>query len=649
MKTARERFKGYLKRRYGDRSTPKHYLNDVDIFIQTIGTKKPSEISSRDVDRFITMQAEKGLMAATINRRLASLHTFFEYLASEDGEVMGANPVKWVRHRVAEGSYLPRDASDETVAKLFGVIEKARDRAMFGLMVGAGLRVGEVAKLKYADLTPPAIATECARLRVCGKGQKERLVWLTPRWYGEVVAWLGQREASSNEYLFISQRQEPLSVAGIQYCLNQYCHTAGIELTCHQLRHTFARRLAEQKMPTESIALLLGHAKVSTTQRYTAGANPDLRAAFLEAMNAAEGQVVVPSPLPLSSSRAPRQEKRDPQHLQEALVALNCLPDWLQESLHSLFRRRWRNWQAHTAAKLAAQLRNNLIRHWQWLIAEYNLTGWADLQRSHLEEWMQARFAAGLTAKSVHSEFSLVKACLLEAVELGIPLSPQLLRVKAPQLPALLPRFLAPTDYQRLQHKVLQETEAPTFQAALDRAWFLTLCHTGLRCSELLDLRLADLDFSHRRLFVNSGKNGDERLVYLTPPLLSALARYLALRPQTDDDHLWLLADASPLRVAQVGYRLQKWGQACAVHVSPHRLRHTFATQLINQGMPLASVAKLLGHRKLDMTQHYARLYDETVKVQFETAAAHIDGILAVAWPQSPLPEPIETQIEVFT
>jgi hypothetical protein len=49
------------------------------------------------------------------------------------------------------------------------------------------------------------------------------------------------------------------------------------------------------------------------------------------------------------------------------------------------------------------------------------------------------------------------------------------------------------------------------------------------------------------------------------------------------------------------------------------------------------------------MTQHYARLYDETVKVQFETAAAHIDGILAVAWPHSSLTEPIETQFSHFT
>lgn len=649
MIRARERFSAYLHRRYSDRSTPKHYLNDLDMFIRTTEQKNPQDVTSRDVNSFIEQQLAKGLKPSTINRRLASLHTFFEYLASEDGEDAMLNPVKWLRHRLQEGSYLPRDAADETVDKLFFVIAKPRDRAMFGLMVGAGLRVGEVAQLSCTDLSNPDKASDYARLRVRGKGQKERIVWVTPRWYKEITAWLSERKATSCEHLFLNQRQQPLSVAGIQYCLKQHCRQAKIKLSCHQLRHTFARRLAEQRMPVESIALLLGHAKVSTTQRYIAGANPDLRDAFLQAMDALEQEEVVPSALPLGGSRAPRREKRDPQCLQSALMALNCLPTWLQPTVHSYFKRRWRNWKAHTAPKLAAQLRNNLIRHWQWLIEAYGLSSWDDLKRSHIEAWMQNRLESGLTAKTVHTDYSLIKGCLLEAVELEIPLSPHLFRVKSPKLPALLPRFLPPADSLALQQTVHQETEADTFEAALDRAWFLMLVQTGIRSGELLDLRLGDLDFSHRRLFVNSGKNGDERVVYLTPTLTAALARYLAYRPDTPDDHLWLLPDGCQLHGNQVRYRLKKWGEACSVHVSPHRLRHTFATQLVNQGMPLASVAKLLGHRKLDMTQHYARLYERTVKEQFETAVAHIEGIFAVDWPQLAQNEPITMPSLQFT
>ena len=650
MKKARERFSSYLHRRYSDRSTPKHYLNDLDMFIRTIEQKQPKDVTSHDVDSFIEQQLARGLVPATINRRLASLHTFFEYLASEDGEDATLNPVKWLRHRLEEGSYLPRDVADEIVDKLFAVIIKPRDRAMFGLMVGAGLRVGEVAELNYADLSQPDQTSDCARLLVRGKGQKERVVWVTPRWYREIIAWLSVRKETSCEHLFLNQRQAQLSVAGIQYCLKQHCRQAGIDISCHQLRHTFARRLAEQRMPVESISLLLGHAQVSTTQRYTAGANPDLRDAFLQAMDALEQKDVAPTVLPIGSSRAPRREQRDPHLLQAALTALdNNLPLWLQPTIHSYFKRRWRNWKPHTAPKLAAQLRNDLIRHWQALIEANKLSGWDDLKRSHIEAWLQKRLEAGLKAKTVHSEYSLIKACLLEAVALEIPLSPHLFRIQPPKLPTLLPRFLPPVASQALQQTVYQETENDSFAAALDRAWFLMLFQTGVRCSELLDLRLGDLDFSQRRLFINSGKNGDERVAYLTPALTASLARYLACRPANDDDHLWLLADGTPLQGNQVSYRLKKWGDACSVNVSPHRLRHTFATQLVNQGMPLASVAKLLGHRKLDMAQHYARLYESTVKEQFETAVTHIEGILAVDWPQLAQNEPISVPILQFT
>ncbi len=649
MIKAREQFSAYLHRRYSDRSTPKHYLNDLDMFIRTTTQKKPQDITSRDVDSFIEQQLAKGLAPATINRRLASLHTFFEYLASEDGELAALNPVKWLRHRLKEGSYLPRDVADETVDKLFAVIKKPRDRAMFSLMVGAGLRVGEVAQLNCVDLSKPDEAGGYARLLVKGKGQKERVVWVTPRWYTEITAWLNERKETSCQRLFLNQRQRQLSVAGIQYCLKQHCRQAGIDISCHQLRHTFARRLAEQRMPVESIANLLGHAKVSTTQRYIAGANPDLRDAFLQAMDALEREDVVTSALPTGGSRAPRREKRDPELLQAALAALEELPIWLQPTLHSYFKRRWRNWKPHTAPKLAAQLRNNLIRHWRVLIETNRLSSWDDLKRSHIEEWMQKRLESGLTAKTVHTDYSLIKGCLVEAVEMEIPLSPHLFRAKPPKLPALLPRFLPPADSQALQQVVQQETAADTFDAALDRAWFLMLFQTGVRSGELLDLRLGDLDFSHRRLFVNSGKNGDERVVYLTPALTASLARYLACRPANDDDHLWLLVDGSQLQGNQVRHRLKKWGEICSVHVSPHRLRHTFATQLVNQGMPLASVAKLLGHRKLDMTQHYARLYERTVKEQFETAVAQIEGILAVDWPQLVQNEPTAIPILQFT
>jgi site-specific recombinase XerD len=79
--------------------------------------------------------------------------------------------------------------------------------------------------------------------------------------------------------------------------------------------------------------------------------------------------------------------------------------------------------------------------------------------------------------------------------------------------------------------------------------------------------------------------------------------------------------------------RLRNWGTLCQVTVTPHRLRHPFATRLINRGMALESVRKLLGHTSLDMSQHYARLHDSTVKAHFASAAATLEGIPISDWP----------------
>jgi site-specific recombinase XerD len=634
MKEEQERFAVYLQRRYGDRSTPKHYLNDIKMFIEQVGEKEPCQVTSQDVERFIDGQIARGLRPTTINRRLASVHTFFEFIADEAGDKAESNPVRWSRHRLQEGSKLPRDLREAEVNKLFAVIDDVRDRAMFGLMVGAGLRVGEVASVTISALESPPSPQQQARLRVCGKGRKERIVWLTPSWYAAVQEWLARRPASEYPHIFLNQHGRPLSVDGIQYRLKGYSQQTGIRVSCHQLRHTFARRLAEQRMPTESIAELLGHTNISTTQRYTAGADPDLRDAFLAAMTTIDNAPrTEPTPDCSVPHRSSPGERADPHLLSQAFERLSILPDWLQPVLRSYFQRRWNNWRPHVAAQLALILSSQLVRSWRWLVQECQLSDWQDLQRSHLEAWLAARQEGGIKASTIRTELSTLKACLREAMDQDVSLSANLLRIKPPAQQQLLPRYLPPSQMQRLQQTVWNETQDGTLLSALSRAWFLTLAHTGVRLSELLNLRTGDIDFTMQRLFIDGGKSGDERVVYLTASLTAHLAHYLVQRPTVDDNHLWISAAGTPLATYQVASSLRCWGDVCGVHVTPHRLRHTFATQLVNQGMPLASLAKLLGHRTLNMTQHYARLYEHTVKEQFETAMQHVEGILAADWP----------------
>ena len=499
-----------------------------------------------------------------------------------------------------------------------------------------------MASLQCANLEVPTSSEQSARLRVLGKGRKERLVWVTPRWYGVVQAWLAQRPAAGTDHLFLNQHGRPLSVAGIQYRFKRYCQQAGVHLTCHQLRHTFARRLADERMPTESIAQLLGHVQVETTKRYTAGANPDLREAFLQTMASIEETPSLTPPAELAFPRPrPQPERANSQALERTIGRLADMPEWLQPLLATYLRYRWRNWSAHTAALNARVLSSKLKSPWRWFITHRQLKSLADLQRSDLEAWLEARAAAGISPASRAIDLSQLHACLRFAQEQGLPVSATVFRVDAPIRPAALPRYLTPEAYQQLVTTVYEETASDTPRSVLDRAWFLTLAHTGVRISELLNLRVGDVDFATRRLFIRGSKNGHERVVYLTNALTRTLIHYLTYRSVTADDHLWIV-NGKPLSDHQVRYRWHRWREACGVQATPHQLRHTLATQLINNGMPLTSVAKLLGHRSLSSTQHYARLYEHTVKMQFDKAVEQIEGIAAVQWPSSS-PESVES------
>ena len=214
-------------------------------------------------------------------------------------------------------------------------------------MIGAGLRIGEVVQLQLEDLDAVA-TTHMARLRVRGKGKKERVVWLTHEVLQHVQAWIEKRPSAKCNQLFHNQHRQPLSVAGVQFRLRQHCQTAGVRLTAHQLRHTFARRLVENGMPGESLAKLLGHRQLKTTQRYIDGADPALRTDFFQAMDRVS-QITTSEELAnkpmlavrLSGLHTSTQEDEEPQVallLDQLSHLIDGLPHWLEQDFFKLNR-----------------------------------------------------------------------------------------------------------------------------------------------------------------------------------------------------------------------------------------------------------------------------------------------------------------------
>ena len=276
-------FERYLQRRFPGRRTPVDYLSDVRLFARTC--EHPwREVTMQDIDAFVDRQRQAGRSPATVKRRVAALKTFFDCLAEETGELAWPNPVRFKRHAGKQPQTLPRDLSEVEVERLWAVVSSARDRAWFVLLWRAGLRVGEVVSLCVADLLSPPDGAHPARVRVCGKGRKERVVMLSADAYAVLAAWLAERSATAPAALFVNARGQPLSVSGVAWQLRRYGQQAGVAVSPHRLRHTFARQVTEAGMPLASVGKLLGHADLTTTQRYTAGADPQLAQAYQQAL-----------------------------------------------------------------------------------------------------------------------------------------------------------------------------------------------------------------------------------------------------------------------------------------------------------------------------------------------------------------------------
>ncbi len=636
MKADLDRFFRHLKRRHPNRSTAKHYTSDLHIFARFVSHKPAQEITVNDIDAFVEAQSNQQLKASTINRRLAAISSFFQFLIGEAEEDGWRNPVIWRRHSICRGEHLPRDVKDETAESLWAVISDPRDQAMVALMLKAGLRVGEVVALNVAAVEGPGV-DRLARLRVRGKGEKERIVWLTPQTWLYLHYWLQIRPQSQSQALFLNQHKRRLSVSGVQYRLQQYRQQAGVAVTCHQLRHTFARRLAEQNMPIDSLAKLLGHNDLHTTQGYIDGANLAVKDDFLtavEKLDAISGQTKAQiEPTPAQSFPPAVPDKRpDSQVIMEKVAHYGTdLPDWLRPALEKHTRCRLARWTAHQVEKRARYHHNVLSRICRWLVQERNWQQLADLKRADLVAYVHAREEAGLKPGSIKAELTLFRGFWRDLLEQEVVTNGAVLQVHAPPADEHLPRYLTGDEFQRLETVIQTETSHNGDDDHFNRAWFYLLAHGGLRISEALNLRLGDCDFRQNRLRIRSGKGDRDRVIPMTPLLQQTLIDYLVVRQSARGDHV-LIAHGRPVLYGLVRGRLLKFGkQAHLPDISLHRLRHTLATFLINEGMPIVSLQKFLGHKDINETLIYAKVHNATVREQFATAMKQIEAIAQTA------------------
>jgi len=274
-------YRRFLKRKNCAKGTVKNYMNSLKNYAIWIDLPI-EEVTNQQILAYIDYLLDKRLKAKTINNYLDSIRGFYNYLQNEENTV-NINPVK-KGYCLRLGRPLPKHLRDEQAQKIFEFINSIRDRAIFMLMLRCGLRVEEV-----ANLTLSAVDLKRGQILIFkGKGSKGRIVYFSKDTYAALVTYIKVRRPLRTQGLFLVEKGtckgKEISVRGIQKRIEYYSKKSGIKVSCHHLRHTMATQLLNAGADLEIIQDLLGHSKITTTQRYCKVSNLRVQRDYHKAM-----------------------------------------------------------------------------------------------------------------------------------------------------------------------------------------------------------------------------------------------------------------------------------------------------------------------------------------------------------------------------
>jgi integrase/recombinase XerC len=266
------------------------YGNDLSRF--TVYCKNmdivPETANSRDVQHFIADLSAEGISSVSVNRALSSIRGYYRWLIKtgkrkDDPSALIKN-LKTPR-TLPEFLWEAEMASFAELPEKEGILWPERDKALILVMYSAGLRIAELASLSMEQM-----ADDFLSARVTGKGGKERYVFFSEEASRAMKEYFPARTQrikaeKPTDNVFINLRGGPLSIPGIRWIIGQYGDRSGLKkhVHPHALRHSFATHLLNGGCDVRIVQEMLGHASISTTQRYTHVDMERLKQAYMKA------------------------------------------------------------------------------------------------------------------------------------------------------------------------------------------------------------------------------------------------------------------------------------------------------------------------------------------------------------------------------
>lgn len=240
-------------------------INDFQVFLVDNGTKISSEINYSFIRQWIVTLSEKKYSKISINRKIASLKSYFNFLVNIG--TINSSPLKGHKNLKSSSKIVIPFTEDEinNVFDSFNSTEiNDRDKLIIEIFYSTGIRRQELINIRVEN-----ILFDDKLIKILGKRNKERMIPMLPELSSNILDYIKDKKPQT--YLFESKKSQKLSVSTIYRTINKYFRlvSSKVKVSPHVLRHTFATHMLNNGADINTIKEILGHSSLSSTQIYT--------------------------------------------------------------------------------------------------------------------------------------------------------------------------------------------------------------------------------------------------------------------------------------------------------------------------------------------------------------------------------------------
>jgi integrase/recombinase XerC len=301
------------------------------------------------------------------------------------------------------------------------------------------------------------------------------------------------------------------------------------------------------------------------------------------------------------------------------IVSKTPLDDFLDYLLHE------KRYSPHTCTAY----NTDLIEFRDYLATQYQIDSLLDCNFQLVRSWLAALMDSGITPRSINRKISTLRAFYRFQMREGLLKVNPMLKIQGPKTKKRLPVFVDEASMEVLHGKgMIEETEEDLYTGNLVRLIIEIFYGTGMRLAELINLQIEDINLSSGSVKV-LGKRNKERIIPITAELKTLISKYIRIRegifnesPNENARFLLLQENGKKLSRSFVYAKVKHYLSLVTTidKKSPHVLRHTFATHMLNNGADLNAIKELLGHANLSATQVYTHNTVDKLKVIYHKA-----------------------------